>query len=138
MMIATTPSLNASRRPLLIEAGVYSERYCHSTRQKNWIEITIDFCFVLWGFPRDKSWKAISRQVPKPAANREEARRAGLQLESGLPQLLQKRAEASGCVAPHDPHERPTRRLAPQPEQKAEPALFAAPHVPHRPGSGGT
>src|SRR5688500_16877651 len=57
---------------------------------------------------------------------------------SGLPHLLQKRAEASFCTPPHDRQVNPTRMFAPQAEQKVEPALLAAPQVPQRPGTGGT
>jgi hypothetical protein len=39
---------------------------------------------------------------------------------------------------PQDGQLRPTRKLAPHAEQKSEPATFAAPQVPQRPGSGGT
>ena len=56
----------------------------------------------------------------------------------GLPQRLEKRAEASFCSAPQDEQDKPTRIFAPQVEQKPEPALLAAPHVPQRPGIGGT
>src|SRR5687768_8255046 len=56
----------------------------------------------------------------------------------GVPQRLQKRAEMSFCAAPQDGQPRPTFRLAPHDEQKSDPATFAAPQVPHRPGNGGT
>jgi hypothetical protein len=39
---------------------------------------------------------------------------------------------------PHFGHIRPTFKFAPHDEQKSEPATFAAPQVPQRPGSGGT
>src|SRR6267142_3022460 len=58
--------------------------------------------------------------------------------DKGFPQRLQKRAEVSFCVAPHDAHLRATLRLAPQDEQNSEPAVFAEPQLPQRPGSGGT
>src|SRR5205814_2482599 len=64
--------------------------------------------------------------------------RSSFQLLSGLPQRLQKRAEASFCCAPHAGHLRLTRRFAPQPEQKSDPEVTTAPHVPQRPGIGGT
>lgn len=57
---------------------------------------------------------------------------------SELPQRLQNRAEMSFCATPHDGQFRPTFRFAPHEEQKSEPATFAAPQVPQRPGSGGT
>jgi hypothetical protein len=41
-------------------------------------------------------------------------------------------------ATPQDGQLRPTRRFAPQEEQKSEPTLFAAPQVPQRPGKGGT
>ena len=44
-----------------------------------------------------------------------------------MPQRLQKRAEESFCSAPQDGQERPTRRFAPQPEQKSEPEVTTAP-----------
>jgi len=59
-------------------------------------------------------------------------------LAKGFPQRLQKRAELSFCTVPQDAHVSPTRRLAPQAEQNAEPVEFAAPQVPQRPGNGGT
>lgn len=54
------------------------------------------------------------------------------------PQRLQNRAEMSFCATPQEGQVRPTFRFAPHEEQKSEPATFAAPHVPQRPGSGGT
>ncbi len=61
------------------------------------------------------------------------------QLVSGLPQRLQKRAEGSFCCAPQEAQEAcAARRLAPQPEQKAEPEVTTEPQVPQRPGIGGT
>jgi len=56
----------------------------------------------------------------------------------GFPHLLQNLAELSFCAAPHDEQVLPIMRFAPHDEQKSEPALFAAPHVPQRPGKGGT
>lgn len=56
---------------------------------------------------------------------------------SGLPQELQKRPFGSFCTAPQDAHDA-VRVLAPHEEQNAEPAVLAAPHVPQRPGIGGT
>src|SRR4029453_14784742 len=58
--------------------------------------------------------------------------------DKGFPQRLQKRAEASFCTAPHEKQVRPTRKFAPQEEQNAAPVVFALPHVPQRPGRGGT
>lgn len=57
---------------------------------------------------------------------------------SGLPQRLQKRAVGSVSGASQDGQVRPTRRFAPQTEQKAAPACPAAPQLPQRPGRGGT
>ena len=55
-----------------------------------------------------------------------------------LPQRLQNRAAGSFCSAPQEPQLRLTRRFAPQPEQKSEPPMLAAPQLPQRPGRGGT
>src|SRR5437660_11102759 len=60
------------------------------------------------------------------------------QPDKASPQRLQKRAEVSFCVAPHDEHLRATLRLAPQDEQNSEPAVFAEPQAPQRPCKGGT
>src|SRR6267378_680556 len=57
------------------------------------------------------------------------------QSDKGFPQRLQKRAELSFCVAPHDAHLRATLRLAPQDEQNSEPAVFAEPQLPQRPAA---
>lgn len=61
------------------------------------------------------------------------------QVVSGLPQRLQKRALESFCFAPHAEHELwPTRKSAPHVAQKSELDVTTAPHVPQRPGIGGT
>lgn len=57
---------------------------------------------------------------------------------SDVPQRLQKRAELSFCAWPQEGQLRPTRRFAPQEEQKSEPTELAEPQVPQRPGNGGT
>src|SRR6185369_17537202 len=65
-------------------------------------------------------------------------RRSANHAVNGLPQRLQNLAPGSFDAAPQEEHDCPILRLAPQEEQKSEPATFAAPHVPHRPGRGGT
>lgn len=57
---------------------------------------------------------------------------------NGFPQRLQNLALGSRCAAPHDEQVLPIVRFAPHEEQKPEPAMFAEPQVPHRPGKGGT
>jgi len=68
-------------------------------------------------------------------------RRCGRNLPQELnevPHLLQNLAELSFCGAPQLEQALPTFKLAPHDEQKSDSAMFAAPHVPQRPGSGGT
>jgi hypothetical protein len=97
---------------------------------------TSEFCFV--GYPALKGWAISGRPL-----------RGLIQIflrsnyyfqsvdASGLPHELQKRPFGSFCTAPQDAHDA-VRMLAPHEEQNAEPAVFAEPQVPQRPGIGGT
>ena len=76
--------------------------------------------------------------VHVPVATPNVFRRRANHALNGLPQRLQNLALRSFWAAPQDGHACAILRLAPQEEQKSEPATFAAPHVPHRPGRGGT